>query len=142
MTLFEAIPGSVVREMLVHSVSQVHFRQSGRFLQVSQSVKFEWFLSFEGTATVGAIYVHGELLDEEATYSLSAPNYIAGGGDGYSMLGAHPHVNLGVAHSEATGAYLENVATKAADAIPVLPATGQFVAQCRSDNPGSIHGAA
>ena len=121
MTLFEAIPGSVVREMLVHSVSQVHFRHSGRFLQVSQSVKFEWFLSFEGTATVGAIYVHGELLDEEATYSLAAPNYIAGGGDGYSMLGAHPHVNLGVAHSEATGAYLEHVATKAADAIPVLP---------------------
>ena len=76
VTLFEAIPGSVVREMLVHSVSQVHFRHSGRFLQVSQSVKFEWFLSFEGTATVGAIYVHGELLDEEATYSLAAPNYI------------------------------------------------------------------
>ena len=73
------------------------------------------------TVAAGAIYVHGELLDDEATYSLSAPNYMAGGGDGYSMLGAHPHVNLGVVHSEVTGAYLKNVSATVSDAIPVLP---------------------
>jgi 5'-nucleotidase len=81
-----AITGAVLRAALENGVSQVvEESESGRFPQVA-GVQFE----FDGRKPVGTrvvkVFVNGQPLEEKKSYTLAVTSYIAGGGDGYSML--------------------------------------------------------
>lgn len=107
---------------------------SGQFMQISSTLKFQYF--FEGglLPELGQVYVGTPyskipdngmsqaeqfskasnfiVLSDTDTYSIAVPSYIAGGGDGYTML---DKVNMtktgyGISSYEVTAAFLGTVA--------------------------------
>jgi len=78
------VPGSVLRQVLEHSVG-VYPRESGGFLQVS-GLTFGFDPGRPAGQRVGRVVVGGTELDPERRYTLATNSYVAAGGDGYAML--------------------------------------------------------
>ena len=78
------IKGSVIREMLEHSVF-AYPASFGGFLDVSGMT-----FSFDPTQPAGQrvtdIYIGDKLLDESKTYTLASNDFLFVGGDDYNML--------------------------------------------------------
>ena len=78
------ISGKAIREMLEHSVFAVPAAFGG-FYDVSGAT-----FSFDPTQPaghrVGEIFINGEILDENKTYTLTATDFQFAGGDDYTML--------------------------------------------------------
>ena len=78
------IKGSVVREMLEHSV-EFYPASFGGFLDVS-GLTFSYDPSKPGKHRVQDIFVDGQPLDENKTYTIALADFQTLGGDGYDML--------------------------------------------------------
>ncbi|MBF0186307.1 MAG: 5'-nucleotidase C-terminal domain-containing protein [Magnetococcales bacterium] len=78
------ISGSALKEMLEHGVSQME-RGKGRFLQVS-GVRFSVDPSRQVGRRVSHVRVGEEPLHAKRRYTLAVNDYLAKGGDGFSML--------------------------------------------------------
>ena len=76
------IPGKTVVEMLEHSVS-VTPETAGLFLCVS-GMKYTY--DHTKNPKVQSVQIDGKLLELDKMYTLTVPQYVAGGGDGYSCL--------------------------------------------------------
>ena len=79
-----SVSGKTIREMLEHSVF-AYPASFGGFLDVS-GMTFSYDPTQPAGKRVVDIYVNGELLDENKTYSLAANDFIFVGGDDYNML--------------------------------------------------------
>jgi len=78
------ITGAQLLEAMENSVSQIE-EGAGRFAQISGMT-----LTFDSSAESGSrvieITVGGAALDESATYSIATNNFVASGGDGYTVF--------------------------------------------------------
>ena len=78
------IKGSTVREMLEHSV-EFYPASFGGFLDVS-GLTFSYDPSKPGKHRVQDIFVDGQPLDENKTYTIALADFQTAGGDDYTML--------------------------------------------------------
>lgn len=94
------VSATIVKRMLQHSISflgdpEVLKDPSGRYLQVSSGIRFAWY--FEGNVpTLGRVEVFSDagdaskgawnILSDERAYSIVVTDFIAGGGDDFTML--------------------------------------------------------
>lgn len=78
------LTGAQLLEAMENSVSQIE-EGAGRFMQMSGMT-----LTYDSSAPSGSrvveITVGGAPLDENATYSVATNNFVAGGGDGYTVF--------------------------------------------------------
>jgi 5'-nucleotidase len=84
------VTGAVVREMLENAVSDVE-NGSGRFLQVS-GLKFTYAPTAPAGQRVRDVTIGGKPIAPEGTYTLATNDFLARGGDGYSMLASVPRI--------------------------------------------------
>ncbi|MDR0952468.1 MAG: bifunctional metallophosphatase/5'-nucleotidase [Oscillospiraceae bacterium] len=82
--LLAAVTGSVLREALEHSVS-VYPQAQGGFMQVS-GLKFIFDPAKPAGERILYIEVGGKRLEDTREYTLTTNDFIASGGDGYTML--------------------------------------------------------
>ncbi|MCY3878992.1 MAG: bifunctional UDP-sugar hydrolase/5'-nucleotidase [Rhodobacteraceae bacterium] len=83
-TVVLEITGQDFIDMMENSVSQLE-KGAGRFLHLSgASARFD--PSAEPGSRVLAVMVNGEAIDPSQTFTLAVNDYLAGGGDGFSML--------------------------------------------------------
>lgn len=78
------IKGSTIREMLEHSV-EFYPASFGGFLDVS-GLTFSYDPSKPGKHRVKDIFVGGQPLDEDKTYTIALADFQTAGGDDYTML--------------------------------------------------------
>ena len=78
------IKGSTIREMLEHSV-EYYPASFGGFLDVS-GMTFSYDPSKPAKHRVEKIFVDGQPLDENKTYTIALVDFQTAGGDGYTML--------------------------------------------------------
>ncbi len=83
--LLGTIKGSSIKEALEHSLMLRETDNGGGFLQVS-GLTFSFNPDLPEYNKVTAIFINGSPLDNEQEYTLALPNFIADGGDGYSMF--------------------------------------------------------
>ncbi|MFN0088388.1 MAG: bifunctional metallophosphatase/5'-nucleotidase [Blastocatellia bacterium] len=80
------ISGALLKAALENGVSQVvEEKESGRFPQVS-GMAFEYDARKPVGSRVVSVTIGGQPLDEKKKYALATNAYLAGGGDGYTML--------------------------------------------------------
>jgi hypothetical protein len=142
--------GSTVKEMLLNSVSRLNdpgvtTTPDGRYLQVSKSIRFDWY--FEGlTVKIGLVEVCrnsdiGEpqtlcnrdsdfrLVEDDSTYRVAVPGFIASGGDDYIMLvdgyAGHAHTPLHKSQYEVVVDYFQSdytfLTAKFDENVPIAP---------------------
>jgi len=78
------VDGATIREALENGVSTVE-DLAGRFPQVS-GLSYTWDPDAAAGDRIVDVTVGGDPLDDGATYTLATNNFVAGGGDGYTML--------------------------------------------------------
>jgi len=78
------ITGAQIKKALEHSVSEVQ-EIKGRFLQVS-GLSFTYILEKPNNERVQTILVNKQPIVPTKTYTLAISNYLANGGDGYSVF--------------------------------------------------------
>ncbi len=78
------IKGATIREMLEHSV-EFYPASFGGFLDVS-GVTFSYDPSKPAKNRVGEIFVNGQPLDDNKTYTIALIDFLTAGGDNYTML--------------------------------------------------------
>ncbi|OYR62537.1 5'-nucleotidase C-terminal domain-containing protein [Halorubrum ezzemoulense] len=80
------VSGQTIHDALENGVSEVESLE-GRFPQVS-GMEFAWDLAGDPGDRIDPadVAVGGDPLNLEATYTLGTNNFMADGGDGYSML--------------------------------------------------------
>jgi len=78
------ITGAGIIAALEHGVGSFGF-VSGKFLQVS-GIRFYLDPTQPEGSRVTTVYIHGEPIDLDATYTLATNDYLAAGGDGYAMF--------------------------------------------------------
>ncbi len=78
------VTGAQIIAALEHGVGSYGF-VSGKFLQVS-GLRFYIDSAQPEGSRVTDVFVHGEAIDPEGTYTLATNDYLAAGGDGYDML--------------------------------------------------------
>ncbi|WP_025899342.1 bifunctional metallophosphatase/5'-nucleotidase [Sneathiella glossodoripedis] len=78
------LTGVQVKDMVEHGVSDVE-NAAGRFAHYS-GLEYSYDINKPVGARVTQIKVGGRKLEPESKYTLATNDYVAGGGDGYSML--------------------------------------------------------
>ena len=78
------VSGQDLLDALENGVSQVD-ELAGRFAQVS-GMTYDYDPTAPEGSRVSNVTVGGADIDPSATYTLATPNFVAGGGDGYSMF--------------------------------------------------------
>jgi len=76
--------GAMIRQALENGVSQIE-KAAGRFPHVS-GMTYEMDASKPAGSRILSVKVAGKPLDDSATYTLATNNYMANGGDGYTVL--------------------------------------------------------
>jgi 2',3'-cyclic-nucleotide 2'-phosphodiesterase/3'-nucleotidase len=76
--------GSDIRTALENGVSKVE-DLAGRFPQVG-GMSYTWEPDADAGNRIVNVSINGEPLEDDATYTLATNNFVAGGGDGYSMF--------------------------------------------------------
>jgi 5'-nucleotidase len=80
------LSGATLRAMLEHGVARsAEDREPGRFPQVS-GLRFTFDAARPAGSRVVNVTVNGQPLDNDKKYTLATTNYLAEGGDGYTML--------------------------------------------------------
>jgi 5'-nucleotidase/UDP-sugar diphosphatase len=79
-----SVTGEQLRKALENSVSQVEVVE-GSFLQVS-GLSFSYSLEKPANQRVQTVHVNGLILDPKKKYSVATSDYLANGGDGYSVF--------------------------------------------------------
>ncbi|GAA0611360.1 bifunctional metallophosphatase/5'-nucleotidase [Kutzneria viridogrisea] len=91
-----------------------------KMLQVSSSLHYTWSASAPVGSKVSAITVAGQPVQPDATYKVTANNFLTGGGDGFSVLKSGTNTVGGAIDLDAFTGYLtahQNLAPPAADRI-------------------------
>ena len=78
------INGAQLRELLQRQLPKSG--ASPRLLQVASSLRYQWQQGSDGTATLGAVTVNGLPLDVARDYRVVANNFLADGGDDFSVM--------------------------------------------------------
>lgn len=78
------VTGAAIIAALEHGVGSFGF-VSGKFLQVS-GLRFYVDPTRPEGNRVTSVYIRGEPIDSDATYTLATNDYLAAGGDGFTML--------------------------------------------------------
>ena len=116
------ISGSVIKAALAHGISRMALSDaatspSGRFLQVSSNVKYEWYFK-AGVPTLSTVYENALTasglvwsmdwvrLDEARVYTVATNAFVASGGDDFSLFSDLHMERLGVSDVEAAVSYL------------------------------------
>ncbi len=81
-----AVTGAVIRQALENGVSQWE-HVAGRFPQVS-GMRYTFNPTRPAGSRILQVQVHGQPLDETATYTVATNDFMLRGGDGYAMLAA------------------------------------------------------
>ena len=79
-----SLTGAQVWDVLENGVSEIE-QQSGRFPQVS-GMSFTWNPKAEVGSRVVSVEIGGRALSKGKTYTVATNDYMANGGDGYSVL--------------------------------------------------------
>ncbi len=79
------LKGSVIRETLEHGVALRETENSGGFLQVA-GLSYTFNPKLPEMSRISEITINGEPLNDENMYNVAIPDFIAQGGDGYTML--------------------------------------------------------
>lgn len=101
------VPGSAIKDMLEFSV-RLYPESNGGFLHAS-GVTFAFDESKEPLNRVHDIKIQGETLDPNKTYKLATNDFMAAGGDGYTMLGEYPITAEMVSLEEALADYIAEI---------------------------------
>jgi 5'-nucleotidase len=80
-----SVSGKTLLSALENGVSQIGIKAGGRFPQVS-GLTFSFDARKAPGNRVASVMVNGAPLDLQATYTLATNNFVAGGGDDYTML--------------------------------------------------------
>ena len=104
------MPGSLLRSALQHSLSGLSntdaaSKPDGKFLQVSSTLRFEWYFD-DGVPTLGSVTVDGSALDDEASYKVAVSEYIANGGDGFDQFVGLDRMSRGLTQADTVALYL------------------------------------
>ena len=106
------MPGSLLRSALQHGISGLsNWRADstdaphGKFLQVSSSLRFEWYFD-DGVPTLGSVTVDGSALDDEASYKVAVSEFIANGGDGFDQFAGLDRMSRGLTQADTVALYL------------------------------------
>ncbi len=94
-----------------------------RFLQISSTLHYSWSTSAPIGAKISNITVAGVPVDPAASYRISVNNFLAGGGDGFTVFQQGTNITGGPIDIDAFTAYLTahpNLAPPPADRITVL----------------------
>ncbi len=78
------INGAQLRELLLRQLPKGE--APPRFLQISNSLRYQWRMGADGVAQLGEVRVNGQPLDDARAYRLVVNNFMADGGDGQSVL--------------------------------------------------------
>jgi 5'-nucleotidase len=95
-----------------------------RFLQVSESLHYSWSQSAPIGSKISDITVAGTPVDPAATYRVSVNNFLASGGDGFTVFTEGTDLTNGPIDLDAFTAYLTahpNLAPPALTRVTVLP---------------------
>jgi 5'-nucleotidase len=79
----------------------------GRMLQISHSLTYTWTASAPVGSKVTDIEINGVAVDPSASYRVTVNNFLAGGGDGFTVLTAGTDLLNGIFDVDALVAYLE-----------------------------------
>ncbi|MFI9381053.1 bifunctional metallophosphatase/5'-nucleotidase [Kutzneria sp. NPDC052558] len=93
---------------------------STKMLQISSSLHYTWSASAPIGSRVTAITVDGQPVTPDASYKVTANNFLTGGGDGFSVLKQGTGIVGGAIDLDAFTAYLtahQNLAPPAADRV-------------------------
>ena len=104
------ISGATIREMLEHSV-EFYPAPFGGFLNVS-GMTFSYDPSKPPKHRVKEIFVNGEPLDENKTYTAAITDFLAAGGDNYTMLADLKIIGQFGNYEDVFAEYLNKVGTK------------------------------
>ena len=106
------MPGSLLRSALQHGISGLsNWRADstdaphGKFLQVSSTLRFEWYFDY-GVPTLGSVTVDGSALDDEASYKVAVSEFIANGGDGFDQFAGLDRMSRGLTQADTVALYL------------------------------------
>ncbi len=78
------LTGAQIREAIENGVSQAE-RTAGRFPQIA-GMSFSWNPKADAGNRVVSVKVGGKFLDDARVYTVATNDYMAAGGDGYSVL--------------------------------------------------------
>lgn len=95
-----------------------------RFLQISDSLHYSWSQSAPVGDKVSDLTVDGQPVDPAASYRVSVNNFLAAGGDGFTVFAEGDDLTGGPIDLDALAAYLtanQPLAVPAQDRITVLP---------------------
>ncbi len=81
---------------------------SGRMLQISHSLTYTWTSSAPLNSKVSNMKINNVDVDPNATYRVTANNFLAGGGDGFTAFTAGTELFTGGVDLDAFVAYIEN----------------------------------
>ena len=125
------MPGSLLRSALQHGISALSKSDaatspSGKFLQVSSTLRFEWYFD-SGVPTLGSVTVatpSWSALDDEASYTVAVSEYIANGGDGFDQFAGLDRMSRGLTQADTVALYLAQFT--AASPLPA-PSDGRIM---------------
>lgn len=101
------VPGSVIKDMLEFSV-RLYPESNGGFLHAA-GVTFAFDESKEPLSRVHDVKIQGQALDANKIYTLATNDFLAAGGDGYTMLGDYPVTAEMVSLEEALADYIAEI---------------------------------
>lgn len=101
------VTGAMMKEILEHG-TDAYPEPAGKFPHVS-GMTYQIDLSRPVGDRIVNMMVNGEPIDMEATYELATNDFVAAGGDGYSMLGDLPYVKSMSALDEALFMYIQEL---------------------------------
>lgn len=112
------VKGRVMRAALEHGLAEIHLSQeSGRFPQVA-GLRFSYDATRPPGERIQELLIKGAPLDPDRSYALSVNQYLASGGDGYTMLRGQPYLLAP-----------QNALSETAEVIEALAAQGQIAPQ-------------
>ena len=122
------MPGSLLRSALQHGISglsntDADSKPDGKFLQVSSTLRFEWYFD-DGVPTLGSVTVDGSALDDEASYKVAVSEFIANGGDGFDQFAGLDRMSRGLTQADTVALYL---AQFTADSPLPEPSDGRII---------------
>lgn len=97
---------------------------SGRMLQISYSLTYTWTTSAAVGSKVSNLQINGVAVDPAASYRVTVNNFIAGGGDGFTVLTTGTNLLTGMIDLDAFVDYLaanSPVAPGPQNRITILP---------------------
>jgi 2',3'-cyclic-nucleotide 2'-phosphodiesterase (5'-nucleotidase family) len=101
------VPGSVIKDMLEFSV-RLYPESNGGFLH-SAGLTFAFDESKEPLSRVHDIKIQGKALEANKMYKLATNDFMAAGGDGYTMMSNYPIVAEMVSLEEALADYIAEI---------------------------------